>query len=127
MSKPVFTFFNNKSGVGKTTLVYHVAHMFALMNVRVLVVDADPQANLSAAFLQDDKLQELWDDTDCAQTIYQAVQPMIRKGDYVAPKLQEISPRLHLIVGDLGLSSFEDQLSEQWSKANVRLLLFQRN
>lgn len=118
MSKPVFTFFNNKGGVGKTTLVYHVAHMFALMGIRVLVVDADPQANLSAAFLTDDVLQELWDDSTCAHTIYKAVQPMVRKGDYVTPQLQEISPKLHLITGDLGLSSFEDQLSEQWGKAN---------
>ncbi len=118
MSKPVFTFFNNKGGVGKTTLVYHVAHMLALMGIKVLAVDCDPQANLSAAFLQDDELQNLWDDTSCAQTIYRAVQPMVRKGDYVAPRLQQISPNLHLICGDLGLSSFEDQLSEKWAKAN---------
>lgn len=118
MTKPVFTFFNNKGGVGKTTLVYHIAHMFALMGVRVLAVDCDPQANLSAAFLRDEELQVLWDDTQSAQTIYRAVQPMVRKGHYITPRLQEISPRLHLIAGDLGLSSFEDQLSEQWSKAN---------
>jgi len=119
MTKPVFTFFNNKGGVGKTTLVYHVAHMFALMGVSVLAVDCDPQANLSAAFLQDDALQELWDDTTYAQTIYRAVKPMVRSGGYVAPKLQEISSNLHLIAGDLGLSLFEDQLSEQWSNANA--------
>ncbi len=118
MTKPVFTFFNNKGGVGKTTLVYHIAHMFALMGVRVLAVDCDPQANLSAAFLQDEELQKLWDDTRHPQTIYRAVQPMVRKGDYAKPQLQEISAQLNLIAGDLGLSSFEDQLSEQWSKAN---------
>ena len=118
MTQAVFTFFNNKCGVGKTTLVYHIAHMFALMGVHVLAVDCDPQANLSAAFLRDEALQTLWDDTTCAQTVYRAVQPMVRKGDYAAPKLQEITPKLHLIAGDLGLSSFEDQLSEQWSNAN---------
>ena len=32
-------FFNNKGGVGKTTLVYHLAWMYA---------DLDPQANLTA-------------------------------------------------------------------------------
>ena len=118
MNKPTFTFFNNKGGVGKTTLVYHIAHMFALMGVRVLAVDCDPQANLSAAFLKDEDLQTLWEDANSPQTIYRAVQPMIRKGDYVAPRLQVIAPNLHLIAGDLGLSSFEDQLSEQWSQAN---------
>ncbi|MBK7000149.1 MAG: ParA family protein [Rhodoferax sp.] len=118
MTKPVFTFFNNKGGVGKTTLVYHIAHMFALMGVCVLVVDCDPQANLSAAFLRDEELQQLWDDTSCPQTIYRAVQPMVRWGNYSTPRLQHISSQLYLIAGDLGLSSFEDQLSEQWSKAN---------
>ena len=118
MTKPVFTFFNNKGGVGKTTLVYHIAHMFSAMGVSVLAVDCDPQANLSAAFLRDEELQVLWDDSAKAQTIYRAVQPMVRKGDYAKPTLQKITPNLHLIAGDLGLSSFEDQLSEQWSNAN---------
>lgn len=116
--KQVLTFFNNKGGVGKTTLVYHIAHMFALMNVRVLVVDCDPQANLSAAFLKDEDIQKLWDDAENVQTIYRAVKPMIRRGDYVLPKLQYVAQELYLVAGDLGLSSFEDQLSEQWSKAN---------
>ena len=60
MNIPTFTFFNNKGGVGKTTLVYHVAHMLAQLDIRVLVVDCDPQANLSAAFLPDDTLEELF-------------------------------------------------------------------
>ena len=77
----------------------------AVFAIPVLAVDCDPQANLSAAFLRDEALQELWDDTACAQTIYRAVQPMVRKGDYAAPKLQEITPKLHLIAGDLGLLS----------------------
>lgn len=29
MSVPVLTFFNNKGGVGKTSLVFHLAWMFA--------------------------------------------------------------------------------------------------
>ena len=37
MNIPTFTFFNNKGGVGKTTLVYHVAHMLAQLDIRVLV------------------------------------------------------------------------------------------
>ncbi|HKO56258.1 MAG TPA: ParA family protein, partial [Thermoanaerobaculia bacterium] len=40
-------FFNNKGGVGKTTLVYHVASMMADRGETVLVVDLDPQANLT--------------------------------------------------------------------------------
>lgn len=44
-------FFNNKGGVGKTTLVYHLAAMIAERGERVLAVDLDPQANLTSMFL----------------------------------------------------------------------------
>lgn len=115
---PTFTFFNNKGGVGKTTLVYHVAHMLAQLDWRVLVVDCDPQANLSAAFLSDKELEKLWDAPEHTTTIYRSVQPMVRKGDFATPELQTIHERLHLLAGDLLLSSFEDQLSEQWNNAN---------
>ena len=118
MPTPTFTFFNNKGGVGKTTLVYHVAHMLAQLGQCVLVVDCDPQANLSAAFLSDETLEKLWDAPKRITTIYRSVQPMVRKGDFAAPELQTIHERLHLLAGDLLLSSFEDQLSEQWINAN---------
>ena len=44
-------FFNNKGGVGKTSLVYHLAWMFADHGIPVLAADLDPQANLTAMFL----------------------------------------------------------------------------
>ena len=59
MSVPVIAFFNNKGGVGKTSLVYHVAHMLANLDFRVVATDLDPQANLSAAFLDDEQLELL--------------------------------------------------------------------
>jgi chromosome partitioning protein len=35
-------FFNNKGGVGKTALVYHLAWMFNDLGLSVLAVDLDP-------------------------------------------------------------------------------------
>ena len=61
MSVPVLTFFNNKGGVGKTSLVFHLAWMFAEMGKRVVAIDLDPQANLTSAFLPEETLEELWD------------------------------------------------------------------
>jgi chromosome partitioning protein len=52
--------FNNKGGVGKTTLTFHLAHMLARQGHRVLAVDFDPQANLTAQFLDEDDLATLW-------------------------------------------------------------------
>ncbi len=56
MSPPFIAFFNNKGGVGKTSLAYHLAWMFADLGKQVLAADLDPQANLSAAFLDEDRL-----------------------------------------------------------------------
>ncbi len=120
MSVPVITFFNNKGGVGKTSLVYHLAWMFAELGKRVVAVDLDPQANLTSAFLSEDDLEVLWDvdaTGDRRGTVYQCLRPLTRVGDILDPQTQRIHPRLHLVPGDLGLAGFEDQLSYQWSAA----------
>ncbi len=117
MSRPVVAFFNNKGGVGKTSLVYHLAWMYADLGVRVVAADLDPQANLSAAFLDEDRLAMLWSENNDRQTIWGAIQPLLRGiGDVHPPHLELIDERLVLLVGDLALSGFEDQLSEVWPK-----------
>lgn len=120
MSVPVITFFNNKGGVGKTSLVYHLAWMFSEMGKRVVAIDLDPQAKLTSAFLSEDDLEVLWDMDATGErrgTVHQCLRPLTRVGDILEPQTQRISPRLHLVPGDLGLAGFEDQLSYQWSAA----------
>ena len=121
MTTPVIAFFNNKGGVGKTSLVYHLAWIFADSGTRVLAADLDPQANLTAAFLHEDRLEELWKDGNQADTVYECVQPLIRAvGDVAEPCLEIVDDKLALLVGDLRLSGFEDQLSEVWPKCMDR-------
>ena len=43
-------FYNNKGGVGKTTLAANVGYNLSAMNYRVLMMDCDPQGNLSSFF-----------------------------------------------------------------------------
>lgn len=115
MTVRVVAFFNNKGGVGKTSLVYHLAWMYSLLGVRVVAADLDPQANLTAAFLDDDRLEELWTDEDHRQTLFGAVRPLILGvGDIADPAVEPVADALGLIAGDLALSSFEDELSRQW-------------
>jgi cellulose biosynthesis protein BcsQ len=45
----IITFFNHKGGVGKTTLVHNLGFILADKGCKVLLVDADPQMNLTAA------------------------------------------------------------------------------
>ena len=117
MSVPVLTFFNNKGGVGKTSLVYHLSWMFSEMGKRVVAIDLDPQANLTSAFLPEEKLEELWDDHVTpagAGTVYQCVEPLMEVGDILEPVTQRIRSSLHLVPGDLALAGFEDFLSQEW-------------
>lgn len=106
-------FFNNKGGVGKTTLTYHVAWMFQHLGLRVLVADLDPQANLTAAFLDDETLERLWS-TSPPKTVYGALEPIAdRLGDFREPHVESIDG-IGLLVGDLALSGFEDRLAQAW-------------
>lgn len=114
MNTPVLTFFNNKGGVGKTSLIYHLAWMFASLRKRVVILDIDPQANLTAAFLDEDKIEALWEQKGLGSTIYQCVKPLTGVGDIAEPLLQHIASDLYLLPGDVNLSGFEDALSPEW-------------
>ncbi|HVB41001.1 MAG TPA: ParA family protein [Terriglobales bacterium] len=117
MNATIVAFFNNKGGVGKTTLVYHLAWMYQDLGLRVIASDLDPQANLTAAFLDDDRLMELWPANSHPSTMFGAVRPLLRgTGDIADPGLESITDALGLLAGDLALSTFEDQLSETWPK-----------
>jgi len=117
MSIPVVGFFNNKGGVGKTSLVYHLACMYEDLGRNVLAADLDPQANLTAAFVKEERLEELWPELGHERTVYGAIEPVVRGlGDIRDPALETVGEGVHLIVGDLALAGFEDELSQQWHK-----------
>lgn len=113
-------FFNNKGGVGKTSLVYHLAWMFADHGIKTLAVDFDPQANLTAMFLDEDRLESLWPDEEHPETVYGAIRPILRgTGDISQPHVEKITENLGLMSGDLGLSRFEDKLSDAWPRCQL--------
>ena len=107
--------FNNKGGVGKTTLAFHLAWMFDTLGIRTVVADLDPQANLTSMFLHEDGVEALWGKVQEPSTIYRAFQPLLdRKGPLETPDLQRISANLSLAPGELAMSETEDALSSQW-------------
>lgn len=110
-------FFNNKGGVGKTSLVYHLAWMFGELEHRVIAVDLDPQANLSGMFLDENRLETLWED-EKKKTINGDIAPLFDgEGDIsTEPHIEKVGERIGLLVGDLALSKREGDLSEQWPK-----------
>lgn len=110
-------FFNNKGGVGKTTLVYHLAWMFNEMGIDVVALDLDPQANLTSAFFDESQQLSLWSPNNRSDSIFKAVEPLLEHlGDIQPVRLAWIASHLHLLPGDLALSRFEDRLAEAWPK-----------
>lgn len=114
-------FFNNKGGVGKTSLVYHLAWMFAQHGIKTVAVDLDPQANLTSMCLPEERLEELSSDDEQSLTVYGAIRPILRGiGDIAKPHVEMLTHSLGLIPGDLGLSRFEDKLSDAWPRCHNR-------
>ena len=108
------TFFNNKGGVGKTSLAYHVSWMLKELNYKVLSVDLDPQANLTQMFIDESHLEKIMENN---QSLYSALEPLKKgTGDIKKAHLVKKDEGISLLAGDLKLSSLEDDFSETWPK-----------
>jgi cellulose biosynthesis protein BcsQ len=84
---------------------------------RVVVVDLDPQANLTSSFLTDSQVEDLWTGIS-RKTVYGALEPLLEgEGGIQPPATQEIAEGLTLVAGDLALSSSEQELSTAWPNA----------
>lgn len=109
------TFFNNKGGVGKTTMVYHVAWMLSEMGIKTVAIDLDPQSNLTSMFLSSERLEDIYEN-DLPLTLLSSIIPVVSGEPYVPVHVEKANEFLALVIGNLALSSYEDQLSDAWLK-----------
>lgn len=119
----VVTFYNHKGGVSKTTTTFNVAHYLADIGKNVLVIDADPQCNLTEIMLA-----PLIDALDNKEVISGQEQDIMGTSllDLLKPRIDgdvpqidlsvvntiKIKDNLELLKGDVDLSSIEDSLAE---------------
>jgi chromosome partitioning protein len=87
---------NQKGGVGKTTTTINLAASLAMADQRVLVVDMDPQGNLTSGLGQK---------AGSEHTVYEAL-----VGDAELPVLQTSVDLLHLVPADRHLAGAEVEL-----------------
>jgi chromosome partitioning protein len=110
----IITFFNHKGGVGKTTLLYHLAWKFAENNKKVLMVDADSQCNLSTLSLGEEEFVKHYEEHPL-DNIKAGLAPAFES----RPKLIEgiycptvgNNANLFLLPGSFDLTEYETQLS----------------
>lgn len=112
-------FFNNKGGVGKTTLVANLAAELSLsFGSKVLVVDADPQCNLTQYVLNEEDTDILYSQEN-PTTIYSVIRPLSLGKGYESelPIRKSNNFGFDIIVGDPRLALQEDLLAGDWRDA----------
>src|SRR5271167_1913562 len=108
--------FNHKGGVGKTTLTVNIAAALTSLGKRVLLVDSDPQCNLTSYLIDADVVDDMLDSSETAegQTLWSAMKPVADgTGDVSLIKAKSIQG-LYLLPGDILLSKFEQDLHQSW-------------
>jgi cellulose biosynthesis protein BcsQ len=119
--------FNHKGGVGKTTLTINIADAFAKTGKTVLLVDADPQCNLTSFYLEESSLEEMLSDSNGKEnggTLWSAVKPVVegRGGvvDIEEWKVSDSDHSIYLLPGDVLLSEYEEELPSAWTECFAR-------
>lgn len=121
--------FNNKGGVGKTTLSTNIAHDFAQRGYRVLYVDCDPQCNATQLMLDEDQTAEIYGAdlsseealfSSYMRTVYGLFIPLREGESTIDQNIRTYRSRrfeVDVLAGHPGLSQIEDVMSEAWQAA----------
>ena len=93
---------NQKGGVGKTTTAINLAASLAVLEKKVLIIDADPQANTTSGL-------NFAPDNDQQRTLYEV---MIGRIDIADALIQTEIANLHMIPSHINLVGFEIEMLE---------------
>lgn len=114
-------FANNKGGVGKTTLAFNCGMAFAKQGYKVMLVDLDPQCNLSRLALGDEHYANSLFSASY-QDIFDVLRGVVEGGADIDLSVASIpvsnsSGNLSLLKGSVNLSLFENLLVSAYGAA----------
>jgi cellulose biosynthesis protein BcsQ len=119
------TFFNNKGGVGKTTLCCNVSSYLSIYRrMNVLLIDCDPQCNSTRLILGDDRCEDLYYGGNAgftANTLLTVLKPIIDGDSSINTSIKPIDAKqnrfdIDILPGHPELAMLEDALSDAWLK-----------
>jgi chromosome partitioning protein len=111
----VISVVNFKGGSGKTTTAAHLAQYLALEGYRVLAIDLDPQASLSALHGYQPEF-----DIGENETLYGAIRYDDQVRDVSEVIRETYIPNLHIIPGNLELMEFEHETPKALTSRDPR-------
>ncbi|MDK7111133.1 AAA family ATPase [Corynebacterium amycolatum] len=123
------SFFNNKGGVGKTTLSTNVAHYFARQGKRVLYVDCHPQCNATQLMLTEEQHERIYlsskndeqaERDSLANTVYSLFIPLWEGETDIEPDIRPVRSErfgVDVLPGHPALSNIEDVMSDAWQSS----------
>ena len=121
----ILTFFNNKGGVGKTTLAVNIAaYLSKQKRKKILFLDLDPQANSTQLVLPEDKWIEIYGRSASRKSVINYFIDIIN-GDSninffdIPIKQSDSKYGFDLVPGHPKLSLIEDILSDAWNKCSA--------
>jgi cellulose biosynthesis protein BcsQ len=133
----ILSLFNNKGGVGKSTLGYHLGAALGEMGHKTLLVDLDPQCNMTIWGIPTEELHKIWDEEEAFIEDYEKainentnILESPRSIHFILKPTEDglndiiklppplnIGEKLDLIPGRLSIHKFENKIAERWSGA----------
>jgi cellulose biosynthesis protein BcsQ len=130
----IISVFSNKGGLGDSYLTYHIGNSLAELGHKVLMIDLDPQCNLTVCAMMEDDLHHIWNEEEAfikdfegslvsnpliantVRTVHFMLKPTeegLNEQEFL-PLPYTVGDNLYLLPGRMSLYTYEEKITERW-------------